>query len=390
MQKFKDFTEKFSLSGGSLFTYYACFYMAISPFTCYITSYYSDIGLSASQIGLISGIGPLITIIGQMIWGRMADKAYYKNTVLMIATIGTAVVLYMFTWGKSYPFLIIMNILYSFINCSVMQISDSIALEYSTAHNLRFSTMRMGGSIGYAVCNIFIGLILVGHTDRLFMVNIVLIAVSIVSLLFVPKVRGSIDRKNKLQITALLKDKKLIILLIFNFILYLGYFFNMSFYGVMMRSYGATNLHIGIAQAICAFCEVPFLLFSQKIINKIGIKTTLILSTLTFCARWLLYGSLTNVWGLVFAASLHGTGHIVISYCTASYINKTVKQSLRASGQTLLGMVNYGFSKCIATLVGGVIVDATSLSTVYLSLACLSVLSGVFLLIFLPKIKEDI
>lgn len=385
MEKFK---EKFSLSGGSLFTYYFCFYMAVAPFVCFISSYYNDIGLTSSQIGVLGGIGPLITIIGQFVWGRLADRAYYKNTVLLIATLSTGVALYVFTLGKSYPFLFIMNIIYCFVNCSVIQLSDSIALEYCTANNLRFARARMGGSIGYAICNVIVGFLLVGQTQKVFLLNIIFILISVVSLYFVPKVRGSLSERKRGGYMKLFKDKRLVILLIFNFLLYLGYFFNMSFYGVMLRQYGATNLHIGIAQALSAICEVPFLLNSQKIIDKIGIKLTLILSACTFALRWILCGTVLDIWPIVFVASLHGVGHIVISYCTASYINKTVEQSLRASGQTLLGMVNYGFSKCAATLLGGIAADAIGINNVYIIMAVIAVISAVFLSFFLPKIQK--
>ena len=77
----------------------------------------------------------------------------------------------------------------------------------------------------------------------------------------------------------------------------------------------------------------------------------------------------------------------MVSYCTSSYINKTVAQSLRASGQTLLGMVDYGFSKCFASLVGGLLADIWGVGTVYLCCSGLAMAAMMILLIFLPKLK---
>ena len=88
--------EKLGKSGWSLFIYYFFFYMAVAPYVSFVTAYYQEIGLTSSQIGIISGIGPVITVIGQFIWGRLADKAKYKNTVLLSQIIKRYFVFYFF------------------------------------------------------------------------------------------------------------------------------------------------------------------------------------------------------------------------------------------------------------------------------------------------------
>lgn len=380
--------EKLGKSGWSLFIYYFFFYMAVAPYVSFVTAYYQEIGLTSSQIGIISGIGPVITVIGQFIWGRLADKAKYKNTVLLIATLATALVLYAYMWNDSYPYLIIMSIVYSFVNCSIIQLSDTIALDYCSNNNLSFPRARMGGSIGYGIATIIVGFVMVGKVSGVFTMNIVFLLISVGALLIIPKVRGSLREKGESNYALLFKDKRLVVLLAFNFILYLGYFFNMSFMAVHIKECGGTSMHVGIAQAISAICEVPFLLNSERIIRKIGLKATLMLSAFSFALRWFFFGTANSVWALVFICAFHGIGHIVISYCTCSYINKTVDQSLRASGQTLLGMVNYGFSKCIASILGGLLSDVIGIGSVFCICAGLSIVSMVLLWAFLPKIKD--
>lgn len=382
--------EALGRNGWSLFVYYFCFYMAVAPYVSFVSAYYKEIGLNASQIGIISGIGPVITIIGQFVWGRFADKAKYKNTVLLIATLSTALVLYAYMLEDTYPYLIIMSVIYSFVNCSIIQLSDTIALDFCLNNSLSFPRARLGGSIGYGVATIIVGFVMVGNLKGVFTMDILFLLISALSLLLIPKVRGSLREKGQTKYGLLFKDKRLVVLLIFNFILYLGYFFNMSFMAVHITENGGSSFHVGIAQAVSAFFEIPFLLNSQRIIRKLGVKATLIASAFTFALRWLLFGVNKNVWALVFICGFHGVGHIVISYCTSSYINKTVDQSLRASGQTLLGMVNYGFSKCIASIFGGIIANIIGIGNVFCLCALLSFVSIAVLWIFLPKISKEI
>ena len=379
--------ESFQKSGFSLFIYYFFAYVAMAPFTAFLSTYYHEIGLSASQIGILSGIGPIVVIVGQFIWGRLADRAKYKNTVLLIATLATALAVYAFSLDPSFEYLLLINIAYNFTNCSIIQLSDSIALEYASTNNLRFSVIRIGGSVGFACCTLTVGFLLTGDAGKMFALDAAFILISAVSLLFIPRIGGAKRDRIKSNYRDLFKDRNLVILLIFNFVIYTGYFFNMAFYPVLMAQHGATSMHIGVAQTVSALFELPFLLMSQRIINKIGLRATLLLSCCAFAVRWALFGTLQSAWPLVFVCVLHGLGHIVVSYCTSSYINKTVAQSLRASGQTLLGMVDYGFSKCFASLVGGLLADIWGVGTVYLCCSGLAMAAMMILLIFLPKLK---
>ena len=152
--------ERYRSSGFALFVYYFFMYVAMAPFTAFLSTYYNEIGLSASQIGILSGIGPIVVIFGQFVWGRMADRAKQKNTVLLVATLLTGITVYAFSLNPSFLYLLMINIFYNFTNCSIIQLSDSIALEYASGHNLRFSIIRMGGSIVFSCCTLAVGFLL--------------------------------------------------------------------------------------------------------------------------------------------------------------------------------------------------------------------------------------
>ncbi|MBO5783906.1 MAG: hypothetical protein J6R33_02940 [Clostridia bacterium] len=50
-------------------------------------------------------------------------------------------------------------------------------------------------------------------------------------------------------------------------------------------------------------------------------------------------------------------------------------------------MVDYGFSKCAASLVGGFLADIWGIHTIYLCLGGSSLLALLILVLFLPKLK---
>ena len=52
---------------------YFFYYAATASLLPFIALYYAQVGLSAAQIGLLSGILPLVTLVSAPLWGALAD-----------------------------------------------------------------------------------------------------------------------------------------------------------------------------------------------------------------------------------------------------------------------------------------------------------------------------
>jgi PPP family 3-phenylpropionic acid transporter len=220
--------------------------------------------------------------------------------------------------------------------------------------------MRLGGSIGYAIMALISGFIIAGKTRLIFPLSITMFLTLAVAIALMPLIKGGRNKNEdgkKANYLTLFKNRSLVVILFFNFLVYAPYFFYAIFIGVRMREVGATNQMIGLANFLAAFCEIPFLFLADRLLQKYGFKPLLLIAGSTMALRLFLSGIIESAWILVFIHMLHGTGHIIASYCTSRYINTTVPNELKASGQTLLGMVTYGLAKMIASLLGGYAVD---------------------------------
>ena len=63
---------------------FALIYMGNGSFLPYLSLYYMEAGLSTTQIGVITAIGPFASLLLQTAWGRLADRTNRKF-VLMLA-----------------------------------------------------------------------------------------------------------------------------------------------------------------------------------------------------------------------------------------------------------------------------------------------------------------
>ena len=65
--------------------FYFLYYAAAAALIPFLALYYAELGLSGSQIGLLSGILPLITLVSAPLWGTLADAARQHRRLLALA-----------------------------------------------------------------------------------------------------------------------------------------------------------------------------------------------------------------------------------------------------------------------------------------------------------------
>ena len=129
----------------------------------------------------------------------------------------------------------------------------------------------------------------------------------------------------------------------------------------------------------CSVSEIPMLFFIHRIIRKIGVRGTLILSGGVTVLRWALLFLLRDPILVIPVNLLHGIGYTAFNYCLVTFIARTVPRELRATGQTLNAIISNVVSKIMFGMVGGLASDLLGVGPVMLVNA---VVMAVAILIF--------
>ena len=132
---------------------FALIYMGNGSFLPYLSLYYMEAGLSTTQIGVITAIGPFASLLLQTAWGRLADRKF----VLMLALAASGLSALLYLLGTSYPYILGVATLFVLVNMSVLPMSDAMALEFCTNNRFHFAPVRMCGTIGYAIMPVLLG-----------------------------------------------------------------------------------------------------------------------------------------------------------------------------------------------------------------------------------------
>ena len=345
---------------------YALTYMTNAVFGTFIPVYLNQIGFSRTIIGSLLAIGPMVAVVSQPIWGIAGDRASSKNLILKILLFGAAAAVLLFPLSVSWMWLVLILAVFTFFQSSVNPLSDAITLEYLESHRWHFGPIRLAGTIGFACMSLLVGR-LVEWNIRIIFPLYSLIALGGFFVMFrIPVVHGHRKTGQKAAPWTLLKNKPVMLLIAFNFLIQVTLGFYYSFFPIYFTSLGGSSTQLGLTMLITSASEIPFLLLADKIIRKLGIPLTLFFSALIISLRWLLLHFVTNLTAIMAINAMHGLSFIVFAYCLAVFISKNVPNELKASGQTMNALLGLGLARLTGSMLGGLLSDRIGIRQAFL------------------------
>ena len=141
--------------------YYFFFFGAIGCLVPYIPLYYLKIGLGGEQIGLITGLGPIVLLIASPLWGAVGDRFNLHRRLLPIATAGAILPTLIIPLTTQLVPLIALTILQAIFATAIGPLIDSAAIEIAARERVPFGVVRLWGSIGFIVFSVLTGWLLI-------------------------------------------------------------------------------------------------------------------------------------------------------------------------------------------------------------------------------------
>lgn len=360
------------------------YYVTNAVYQGYIPKYYRSIGMTDAQLSVLMAAMPIVSIFAQPAWGALGDRFRSRNAVLriMIALSCASVALYMA--GNSIWYLLPLSCLFAACYTPIQPMGDSIVLESLHQSRQPFGPLRLTGCLAFAFMNLAFGFLL---NDRQWLTTGLtagLLVVCFASTYALPPTKGHQSRGAKMNITMLLKHKRLMGLMAFLMLLQLTLGFYYSYFPIYFTEDvpGGTTALLGVCFFISATSEVPFLLNADKLFDRLGAGRLMSISALVTTLRWIVLATSDNVYLIMGSQVLHGWGFIVMTVSMSKYVSITVPDELKASGQMLLAVVGFGIARAFGILGGGLLADA--MGGTRPGFLLMSVVSGLTLIAFAP------
>jgi PPP family 3-phenylpropionic acid transporter len=349
-------------------------------------------GLTGTQSALILSITPIMMFVVQPLYGFLADRIGYKKTLLMSTSLASISYLgYLYNGG--FTWLILVTVVMSLFYNTIQPVLDSMALQIAK-HNSKFSygTLRFFGAAGFAFTTIITGQVIDAvDITAIFMVSSITMFIAFIFCFFLENESVKENTVNAYSgVSSVIKNPSLLFLLFCVFLVSLGATTIWNFYSTYLKDNGASDSLVGYGLSFQGLCELPIFYFSARIILRLGLKTTLVITVLATAIRTTLYHFINNPIATLPVELLHGFSWSLFWVVCVEYVNKLVDEHWLATGQSLLYAAYFGVGAIAGNYWTGYFISrGMSIQEIFLLNAVIVLITAIMAWIFIKRKDID-
>lgn len=329
-----------------LCVFYIVYYITLGVYAPYLNVYFERLGFNGSQIGLITSLGMVASMVITPVWGVLSDKT--RNPRGVIALILGMAGLISMVWMTQKEFLpvLILTVVLSMFRQNVWSLVDGVGVQFCSDHNKDFAFARSMGSVGYLLGSFVIANIMfeLGFSGPYMEVFIVCSFAAGIMILLMPKGKVREVEKNSdnygESVKKLLTNKKYLFVLAIMLTTSMVVDCILNYSGNhLINTLGQNDSMIGIFSCAQVLPEVVIVMFANRIFRRMTLKNVFMLGAVAQIVRFVLCAATSNVYVFLLSTTLHGITIAVSSVCYVTYIHKNVDRSVLSTAMASYGAV---------------------------------------------------
>ena len=332
----------------------------------FMNLFYVSLGLNGKQIGIIASTSAIVGMLASPIWVSEVRKRPQARRFLQIAVLLGGIGYYLIGSQKEFPAILLIVFLHALAVAGIMPLSDSMAVTVSQEAGTGYGSVRVFASLGWIISLLSSGWLverfgyIAGFSGVATMWFVAAGLVYFVQPRFFTSQTSPAHPKSNLKIAfqRVLHNRTL---LGFAFALIVIGFLNngvLQFENVFLAELGASKRLISLAGILSAVVELPFMIFSDRIVRRVGAHRLMLTAlVLTFFQRLTVF-LLPSIPTIMIVRFIGGVG---FSFYTISFVNLISTETDPAETGTVLALYTVtiaGLVNIIAAPVAGAIFDA--------------------------------
>ena len=341
------------------FSFYFLYYAAFASLLPYFVLFYQSLGFNGAQIGLLTGIPPLITLFGAPFGAGLADKTRRHKLIMGLGLGVAVVVMLILPQVSNFVLVFALVITFNFFMAPVGSLSDSATMTMLGEQKEMYGRVRSGGTFGWGIFAQIGGFLLALYgLEILFYVFSAIMLINLfVSQRFSFGEHQELDPKSG-TVGMLLKNRRWIIFLASAFLGGIGAFSVAAYLSPYLKELGADGRQIGFAFLIATLTELPAFYFGNLLVKRFTAHGLFVISLILLGIRSVLFGLVSN---LFFAIVIQGLGGVVFPAMWSAgvaYADENAPKGMKSTAQGLFGSMTFGFGSAVAGFVGGILLGS--------------------------------
>jgi len=340
------------------FTFYFLYFSAFASLLPFFVLFYQGLGFSGAQIGLLTGVPPLITLIGAPFGTGLADSTGRHKLIMSLGLTVAILVVLLLPSFTSFAVIFILIALFNIFMSPIGSLSDSATISMLGEHRAMYGRIRMGGTLGWGLFAPIAGALVLKYG-----LNIafwVFGGIMFLNLLVSQKFSFGKSEEHASDhggIRALTTNRRWVIFLLFAFLGGVGAFSVASYLYPYMAELGADSRQMGVALTIATLTEIPLFFFGDRLVKRFSSYGLFMIALVLVGIRSLLYAVASTTF-MVWVVQIFG-GMIFPAMWLAgvSYADENAPAGLKSTAQGLFGAVTFGFGSAVGGFLGGLMLE---------------------------------
>jgi PPP family 3-phenylpropionic acid transporter len=349
----------------------------------FLVLYYQSLGFTGAQIGLLTGLTPLITMVSAPFWTGLADKTRRHRLIMSLAILMSSAIWAVVPLFSAFALVLLLVILFNAFNAPVTSFTDSATMFMLADKKDLYGRIRLGGTLGFGITASLAGLFVQDYGLKYaFWGGALLLFLALLTsqkLAFGEAKTGSALKQG---VRILLADRRWYLFLTLALASGFALAATNTYLFPYLKELGATEAVMGLALTLGTLSEIPVLFFGNRLLQRFKANGLLLLAMTVTGSRLILFAAAhTPEWVLALQL-LNGLTFPAMWVAGVAYADQNAPPGMRSTAQGLFGATVYGLGLAVGGFIGGPILESWGGRALYLIFGSivLTTVAGVALL----------
>jgi MFS-type transporter involved in bile tolerance (Atg22 family) len=318
------------------------YYGSLGSLLPYLPVYYHSLGHGGQVIGMLGAIKPFTTFLVAPFWGIVSDQSGSPFTVLYFTFIISLVAQLLVAWKHNPTYIMVMVFVSAFFNAPVKSLLDSMVISHLNDRSC-YGRLRLWGQLGFGLGSSGVGILLskskhrpyhhnAGHSileklenfwqsltgyKLLFLTYACLSVPTWICIRAFHKLHDEKEREKAVKsaarggnvseakeketssgvwngISVLFHDSDAVLFFFLVFVVGVSSGIIENFAYVRIREVGGTGKDMGLSRLVSSIAGAPMFWFSGPLTEMLGADRVIVLSLISYVARFIIYAMMRN------------------------------------------------------------------------------------------------
>ena len=340
-------------------------------------------GLSAGDIGLLTGAALLLRVITGPLIAFASDRAGRRRAQIILFSVLLGISFALFSFAHSFIVIFLITLLTSTLIPAIMPLLDTITLARSTENRVDYGRIRLWGSVGFIATSMTGGYVLARAGHEIILPLILTgCAVTVAASLLLPgetTPATATRRPHWREAVHLCRDRRFLLFLAAGSLIQAAHAVYYTFGTLNWQRLGFSGDLIGVLWALGVVAEIILFMFSRRLTGRFSPAGLLALGGGAGVVRWGAMAMDPGAFWLVPLQCLHAFSFGATHLAAMQFILRAAPAHLAVTAQGIYAALAMG------VVIGGVTYGAGFVyagfgSLAYLAMAALCALGGLFAL----------